>query len=131
MGSAILPPASGAFTKIFLALFASEQKTLGKRAFRTKLGSYYASFQPVFTFEFQRRNQMPKKTGLPKTPPSESEHAIKFLTEISEALKQGHRHFDDAVVTHCIRLINDYVDGGALGESSESAQLPSYTASRH
>lgn len=41
---------------------------------------------------------------------AESEQAIHFLTAISDQLKQQRRHFDDAVVTHCIRLINDYVE---------------------
>ena len=39
----------------------------------------------------------------------ESEEAIDFLKKISELLKSQRRHFDDAVVTHCIRLISDYV----------------------
>lgn len=50
------------------------------------------------------------KTTIPKTLAADSEHAIKFLSIISDMLKHQRRHFDDAVVTHCIRLINDYVD---------------------
>ncbi len=50
------------------------------------------------------------KATVPKTLAEESDQAIHFLTTISDALKQQRRHFDDAVVTHCIRLINDYVD---------------------
>lgn len=41
---------------------------------------------------------------------AESEQAIDFLTAISEQLQQQRRHFDDAVVTHCIRLIHDHVE---------------------
>lgn len=40
----------------------------------------------------------------------ESEEAIDFLKKISELLKSQRRHFDDAVVTHCIRLMSDYVE---------------------
>ena len=40
----------------------------------------------------------------------ESEETIDFLKKISELLKTQRRHFDDAVVTHCIRLISDYVE---------------------
>jgi hypothetical protein len=50
------------------------------------------------------------KTTMPKTLAVESEQAIKFLTVISDTVKHQRRHFDDAVVTHCIRLIHDYVD---------------------
>jgi hypothetical protein len=32
------------------------------------------------------------------------------LKKISEMLKNQRRHFDDSVVTHCMRLICDYVD---------------------
>ena len=41
---------------------------------------------------------------------AESERAIDFLTVIGTHLKRERRHFDDAVVTHCIRLIHEYVD---------------------
>ena len=50
------------------------------------------------------------KTTIPKALAAESEQAIHFLTLISEQLKQQRRHFDDAVVTHCLRLINDYAE---------------------
>lgn len=53
---------------------------------------------------------IPTKVTIPNTLAAESEQAIYFLTVISDALKHQRRHFDDAVVTHCIRLINDYVD---------------------
>ena len=43
----------------------------------------------------------------------ESEQATEFLKKISESLKSQRRHFDDAVVTHCIRLIYDFVEEGA------------------
>lgn len=50
------------------------------------------------------------KPNAPKSLAAESEQAIQFLIKISDLLKQQRRHFDDAVVTHCIRLINDYVE---------------------
>lgn len=48
--------------------------------------------------------------NLPEPLTIESGQAIAFLEKISELLKQQRRHFDDAVVVHCIRLINDYVE---------------------
>jgi DNA polymerase/3'-5' exonuclease PolX len=56
---------------------------------------------------------MQTKMQLTKSLTLESEQAIDFLKKISELLKNQRRHFDDAVVTHCIRLINDYVDENA------------------
>jgi hypothetical protein len=53
---------------------------------------------------------VPTKATIPKTLAAESEQTIRFLTVISDMLKHQRRHFDDAVVTHCIRLIHDYVD---------------------
>lgn len=50
------------------------------------------------------------KAASSQTLAAESEQAIHFLTAISDQLKQQHRHFDDAVVTHCIRLIDDYLE---------------------
>ena len=50
------------------------------------------------------------KAASSKTLTAESEQAIHFLTVISDQLKQRRRHFDDAVVTHCIRLINDHME---------------------
>jgi hypothetical protein len=52
------------------------------------------------------------KMNTSKSLAMESEQAIHFLTKISTLLKQQRRHFDDAVVTHCIRLVNDYVEDG-------------------
>ena len=43
----------------------------------------------------------------------ESKLTIDFLNHISELLKHQRRHFDDAVVMHCIRLIADYVKENA------------------
>lgn len=53
---------------------------------------------------------MQTKMQLTKSLTLESEQAIDFLKKISELLKNQRRHFDDAVVTHCIRLISDYVE---------------------
>jgi hypothetical protein len=52
---------------------------------------------------------MQTKATVPTSIALEAERAIAFLTRISELLKHQRRHFDDAVVTHCVRLINDYV----------------------
>jgi hypothetical protein len=62
---------------------------------------------------------MQTKMKLPKPLPLESEQAIAFLTKISASLKQQRRHFDDAVVTHCIRLINDYVEENSPASAPE------------
>lgn len=62
---------------------------------------------------------MQMKMNLPKSLTLEAEHAIVFLEKISELLKHQRRHFDDAVVTHCIRLINDYVDDNIRERKSE------------
>jgi hypothetical protein len=48
----------------------------------------------------------------------ESEQATEFLKKIIESLKSQRRHFDDAVVIHCIRLIYDFVEEGAGGVAS-------------
>ena len=50
------------------------------------------------------------KTNVSKSLAAESQQAIQFLTKISDMLKQRRRHFDGAVVTHCIRLIKDYIE---------------------
>lgn len=59
------------------------------------------------------------KMNSPESLATESKQAIQFLTTISELLKQQRRHFDDAVVTHCIRLINDYVEDLMRESSAE------------
>jgi hypothetical protein len=55
------------------------------------------------------------QTNMPssKSLTHESEQAADFLKKISESLKNQRRHFDDAVVTHCIRLIYDFVEEGS------------------
>ena len=62
---------------------------------------------------------MSTKFTIPRTLSVESEQAVVFLERISELLKFQRRHFDDAVVTHCIRLIHDYVAENADGTRSE------------
>jgi hypothetical protein len=57
---------------------------------------------------------MQTKMQLAKSLTLESEQTVNFLKKISELLKSQRRHFDDAVVTHCIRLINDYVEENVL-----------------
>lgn len=61
---------------------------------------------------------MQTKMQFTKSLTQESEQAIDFLKKISELLKSQRRHFDDAVVTHCIRLISDYVDENASDAAS-------------
>jgi hypothetical protein len=91
-------------------LFIGEQKEIGYFVFRTKLALRQADSKPALFCESRRRNMIQTKATIPKTLAAESEQAIDFLTAISDTLKHQRRHFDDAVVTHCIRLINDYVD---------------------
>jgi hypothetical protein len=67
------------------------------------------------------------KTNPSKALAADSEQAIAFLTEISDLLKRQRRHFDDAVVTHCIRLINEYVEEKSL--ETRMAGKPSTGAS--
>jgi len=84
---------------------------MGDRSiFNFKLVSFCADAKAALFCEFRRRNMTQTKATPSKTLAEESEQAIKFLTTISDQLKQQRRHFDDAVVTHCVRLINDYVD---------------------
>jgi len=40
----------------------------------------------------------------------ESQQAVEYLSRVSELLKLLHRHFDDAVVTHSIRLAREYAE---------------------
>jgi hypothetical protein len=74
---------------------------------------------------------MQTKLNQPKDLTPESEAAIAFLTKVSEALKQQRRHFDDAVVTHCIRLVNDYAEEDALGAQPDRGPGPSDSGRRH
>lgn len=74
---------------------------------------------------------MQTKTTSPRTTAEESEAAIHLLTIISGQLKQQRRHFDDAVVIHCIRLINDYTEEksgqdptGETGEMGSNGRRP-------
>ena len=62
---------------------------------------------------------MSTKFSSPRTLSVESQQAIVLLEKISEILKLQHRHFDDAVVTHCIRLIHDYVQDMLKDSDSE------------
>jgi hypothetical protein len=100
------------FSKVILfpILFTGEQKEDEPFVFRTKLAVNQAETQPVLFCEFRRSDMTQMKATIPKTLAAESEQAIHFLTRISDELKHQRRHFDDAVVIHCIRLINDYVD---------------------
>jgi hypothetical protein len=63
---------------------------------------------------------MQTKVNIPRSLALESEQAIVFLMRISELLKHQRRHFDDAVVTHCIRLVQDYVEDNVRDVASET-----------
>lgn len=65
----------------------------------------------------------PTKMIPPKNLAMESEQAIHFLSLISDQLKQQRRHFDDAVVVHCIRLIQDYLE--EKGDQEANTNAPS------
>ena len=47
---------------------------------------------------------------VPKSLATESQQVIEFFGSVSEHLRSQNRHFDDAVVNHCIRLIAEYAD---------------------
>jgi hypothetical protein len=98
--------------RIFAFLFAHEQKRLGKSALHSKL-HVVARIQPFC--ELNRRIATQTKMQLAKSLTLESEQTIDFLKKNSELLKNQRRHFDDAVVTHCIRLINDYAEESTRG----------------
>ena len=50
------------------------------------------------------------KTNPTKALAADPDQAVVLLTKMSDLLKQHRRHFDDAVVAHCIRLIGEYVE---------------------
>ena len=56
---------------------------------------------------------MPKKSNIPQPSNPVSLQAIELLTHLGGALKRQRRHFDEAVVTHCVQLIQEYVQGSA------------------
>jgi hypothetical protein len=67
---------------------------------------------------------MQTKATIPRSLVAESQQAIATLTRISELLKHQRRHFDDAVVTHCMRLINDYVQENLRDIPSDDVGAP-------
>ncbi len=73
---------------------------------------------------------MQTKANIPRSLAVESEQAIGFLMRISELLKHQRRHFDDAVVTHCIRLVQDYVEDNVRDATSEAPQRSKDTERR-
>lgn len=66
---------------------------------------------------------MPKKPTLSIQDPA-STSAIELLTQLGSALKRQQRHFDDAVVTHCMQLIQDYREGRMQEHSVREPQAP-------
>jgi hypothetical protein len=98
----------------------SEQKEGESSAIRTKLAVHQMDPHSAPVCTARRRNMIQAKSTVPKTLAAESEQAINFLTSISDLLKQQRRHFDDAVVTHCIRLISDYVEEKSQENSLEN-----------
>ena len=67
---------------------------------------------------------MQTKVNIPLSMARESEQAIGFLLRISELLKHQRRHFDDAVVIHCARLVQDYVEDNAKDATSDAPLRP-------
>lgn len=47
---------------------------------------------------------------VPKSLATESQQVIDFFGSVSERLRSQNRHFDDAVVNHCIRLISEHAE---------------------
>jgi hypothetical protein len=50
------------------------------------------------------------KVRVSKPLSKESQQAVEYLSRVSELLKLQHRHFDDAVVSHSIRLAREYAE---------------------
>lgn len=65
---------------------------------------------------------MQMKMNMPKSLTAEARQMIAYLEKISELLKQQRRHFDDAVVVHCIRLIHDYVEDNLRDAEQERSK---------
>jgi hypothetical protein len=96
--------------RILLILFVREQWQINKRTLPSKLRICWTETVSVIYAPSNSRNAMQTKVNIPRSLAFESEQAIGFLMRISELLKHQRRHFDDAVVTHCIRLVQDYVE---------------------
>ena len=67
---------------------------------------------------------MPKKLNAPLTETSEAARAIALLTQLGGLLKREQRHFDEAVVTHCLQLIHDFQEGRMQQYSAQEPQAP-------
>jgi hypothetical protein len=104
-------------------MFGNGKKCTEQSVFRTKLAQRQADSKPLLSCEFGRIPMVQSKASLPKNRAAESEQAIQYLAGISNLLKNQRRHFDDAVVTHCIRLIHEYVDQ-QIGESVPDGERP-------
>jgi hypothetical protein len=91
-------------------VFGGEQKQAEQFVFPTKLAPRQADSKPPRSCEFRRTPMVQTKASISRQMAVESEQAIQFLTDVSNLLKHQRRHFDDAVVTHCIRLIHEYRD---------------------
>lgn len=50
------------------------------------------------------------KVRVSKPLSKESQQATEYLSRVSDLLKLQHRHFDDAVVSHSIRLAREYAE---------------------
>jgi hypothetical protein len=68
---------------------------------------------------------MPKKLNAAAPSTTQSVHAIALLTQLSDVLKRQQRHFDEAVVTHSIELVTDYVESGLQDLTAQEPQKPS------
>jgi hypothetical protein len=100
-----------------------EQKGIVISSIRTKLDTSHAATSPAFCSDPKRKYMPSTKTNPSKALAADAEQAIAFLTVISDLLKRQRRHFDDAVVTHCVRLINEYVEEKSL--ETKTADRPS------
>lgn len=72
---------------------------------------------------------MSNKVNPPRSIAAESDQTIVYLERISELLKHQRRHFDDAVVMHCIHLVREYLQDN-LQEPSRQVPASSGAARR-
>lgn len=66
---------------------------------------------------------MPKKPSPTLHDPSRTD-TVELLIQLSGALKRQQRHFDEAVVTHCLQLVQEYREGRLQEHSVREPQVP-------
>ena len=67
---------------------------------------------------------MPKRLNAPRLESADSARAVELLIHLSGLLKRQQRHFDEAVVAHCVQLINDYAKGETQTFSVQEPRPP-------